>query len=227
MWVALGCGGILLLCVIAFVGAAYWGVNKAKQFASDVQKNPAKIAELAVRMNPDFEVLSTDEARKEITVRDKKSGKITKVSFDQNGKIEFESDGQRTTINGDKGGLTVSGPDGSKATFGAGTAERPSWVPLYPGAPAPQGLMSTTTDKEKAGTLSLAIADSAEKVATYYKDQLTAAGFKIETEVSSGTGSSLSAKSADGLRTVSVILTPGDNNNGTNAMITYSEKTAS
>lgn len=225
VWVAVGCGGILLLCVIAFVGAAYWGAHKLKQYAD----NPAKLAELAVRANPDLEVVSTDDAKKEITFRDKKTNKTMTVSLDKlkNGKIEFESDGQRATINGGEGGVTVTGPNG-KATFQAGTgaaADRPSWVPLYPGASAPQGLMSTATDKEKTGTFSISTPDGAEKVVSYYKDQLTAAGLKIEAQASYGTTSNLSAKSADDLRTVSVILTPGDNGS-TTAMVTYVEKKA-
>jgi hypothetical protein len=232
VWVAVGCGAILLICAIAFVVLGWWATHKLKGVAEDWQKNPAKAAEFMIKMNPDLEVVSTDDAKGTLTIRDKKTNKTVTVNLEQikNGKIEFEADGQKATFGGDQNGMTVTGPDG-KATVGTGaSAERPSWVPVYPGSTDPQSLMSVSNDQEKSGSFSFTTSDTAQKVSDYYKEQLTTAGLKVEGQGSFGSGASgvgfLSAKSADDGRKVSVTLSPGDNG-GTSALIAYTEKVGS
>lgn len=225
VWVAVGCGTLLLICVIAFAAVTWWAARKVKQFADNPEM---KTAELIVRANPDLELISTDEANGLITVRNKQTGETITLSLNQikEGKFELEKNGEKTTIGIDaEKGIAVTGPDG-KATFqmgGNAAVDRPSWVPVYPGSETPQNLMSASTDESSTGSFSQETSDASDKVAGYYKEQLVAQGLKIETEGTFGPTTMVVAKSEDGGRTVSVNLSPRSGG-GTTAVITYVEK---
>src|SRR5579862_1895754 len=71
VWVLAGCGGLIVL------GGLVFGliVFKTRQFVHSAQKNPAfAAARLLAAANPDIDVLSTDEDRGTMTVRNKKTG---------------------------------------------------------------------------------------------------------------------------------------------------------
>lgn len=54
-----------------------WNHSRYHEFAQ------AATLKLAVKLNPDLELVMTDEAKGEITIRDKKSGEVTTLSFDE------------------------------------------------------------------------------------------------------------------------------------------------
>src|SRR6267154_1772242 len=86
VWVLVGIGGFLLLVVIAVVCAGFFLVHKAKQAGLDpdlIRKNPAMASvRIMAALNPNIEILSFDEDRSKVMVRDKKSGKTYSVDFE-------------------------------------------------------------------------------------------------------------------------------------------------
>src|SRR5262245_18453779 len=95
-WILIGCAGAFVLGCIVVAACGFFCVNKAKNFVDKASANPAKTAaEMAVRLNPDLELVSTDDAAETITIQDKKTGKVSTVDWSaiEDGKLKFESDG--------------------------------------------------------------------------------------------------------------------------------------
>jgi len=234
--VAIGCLVALVVCMGGCAIAAYMGMswvgNKAKNFAEDMEKNPnaaaAKLAELAVRANPDLELVSSDSNEGTLTVRDKRSGKVMTFNFEdiQAGRFSFEEDGKKTNLDfnqqGEGGSLTVDSPEG-KATYGTGVAAAvPSWVPAYPGA-RQEGFNSLESGGEKSGTFTMHTADSVEKVVEWFESTLKGAGFEVEKstlDISGAVTANLNAKS--GGRGVNIVVSSQEGE--TQGLVAYSEK---
>jgi hypothetical protein len=127
-WVLIGIGACFMLFVIGAIGLGLFVAHKAKQAGLDpdlIKRSPAlAAAKLMVAANPDVEMVTADEGKQEMTVRDKKTGKVYTMSFEdaKSGKFTMKEDGKAT--------LTVGGK-----------AKVPSWVPDYPGSD-PQGAFS-------------------------------------------------------------------------------------
>lgn len=126
--------------------------------------------------------------RSQVTFKEKKSGKVTTMSFDEvmQGKVRIKTDGQEVvidgsnvtkdgkismkdakgnevTINGEGGGIVrTKGPDG-EMTIG-GTSSAPAWVPAYPGVKALEGGMKIEKADETSGMAVSETADAVGKV---------------------------------------------------------------
>ncbi|HVJ45850.1 MAG TPA: hypothetical protein VM511_05645 [Luteolibacter sp.] len=100
-WTGIGCGVVLLIAVAAIIGGSIFVYNKAKSYAG----NPDKmLAELIVASSPELQKISSDDAKKEMTVRTK-AGETFTVSYEDltNGKFSFkDSTGKVTTVGGSK-----------------------------------------------------------------------------------------------------------------------------
>jgi hypothetical protein len=225
-WVGIGCGVIIVLGVIAMGAVGYFVKKQVNKF----EKNPGMAAaELAVRANPDLDLVSSDEKAHSITVKDKKTGEVTTFSADDaaNGKFTVKTAKGTATYDA-KSGVKVVDDKGQVTTFQAGQGgpqNLPSWVPSYPGATV-QGTFDATTAEGRSAAFSVATKDAVDKVADWYEAQLKAAGFKVDknTLASNGTtsGASVIAKSDDEKRTVAVIIsTSGDQ---TQAAVTFEDK---
>jgi hypothetical protein len=192
VWVVAGCGTFVVIGIIAVFLGGYFVWNKAKQAGFDpelMQKRPAlAVAKMMVAANPDVELVSVDDEKGLITVKDKKTGKTVTVNLEeaQEGKITFKGDdkGEEVTIEakgeGDTGSLEVKSKEGT-AKFGAGSAAKlPTWFPTYPGA-ATQGTFSAEGKDGGGGSFMFSTADSIEKVVKFYEDNLKQAGLKVTT----------------------------------------------
>ena len=158
-WLAIGCGLVALLALGTCVGVGFFVQKKADEF----QKNPAKAAaEFAVRVNPDVELVSsTDE---EMTVRNKKTGEVITVNFEdaKEGKFTFKTKDGVATVDanadpsGEGGTLRVTGTDGETAVFGAGAdaAKVPEWVPMFADGERAANF-DVNTAEEHAGTVTI------------------------------------------------------------------------
>lgn len=195
-WVLIGCGGVTVLGVLMVVGLSLFVWSKAKEAGYDhelMKRNPQlAAAKIAIVSNPDVELVSIDESKSTLTVKDKKSGKVTTVNLQQamDGGWSFETVGEdgkaelvefQATPSGsaeDPGKLQVTTKDGVM-TYGGKTVETPEWLPLYPGAKA-QSLMSNQTADRVQGMFSQQTPDGAEQVAAFYKEKLEASGFKLK-----------------------------------------------
>ncbi len=134
--------GLLLLAFGSCAVIGFYAVHKVKQagFDSDLmKKNPGlATAKMAVSMNPDVEVVSSDDNAGTISVRDKKTGKVTTMKFDSQKKAMVITD-----ENGKTTSMTTSG-EGANATMemkssegtmkiGANADKAPDWVPAISG----------------------------------------------------------------------------------------------
>jgi hypothetical protein len=231
-WIGIGCGVILVLGVIA-LGAIGFFVKKK---VDEVSKNPTMAAaEVMVRMNPDLELVSKDEAHNTLTIKDKKTGEVTTFSAEdaKNGNFTIKTDKGTATFGGATGGtdgggtLKVTDDKGQVSTFnaGAGTPQNlPSWLPVYPGG-AVQGTFDTTGPEGRSAAFTVTTTDPVSKVMEFYKAQLEGAGLKVDQSTFSSNGQNggtLSAKSDDEKRQAGLLFGTADGK--TSATVTFQEK---
>jgi len=193
MWVVVGCGTFLVIGVIAVFLGGYFVWNKAKQAGLDpdlIQKKPAlAVAKMMVAANPDIELVSVDDEKGLITVKDKKTGETVTVNLDdaQKGKVVFKKDGEDEVsmeAKGDEsnGSVEVKSSEGS-AKFGTGSVDKiPDWVPLYPEA-KPVGSYSAQNKDGASGGFHFATKDPPNKVISFYEDGFKRAGLTVNTNL--------------------------------------------
>lgn len=222
--VGIGCLSLVALAGIAGILLINRGCQKVKEIAAESGGNPARLmAKLAVAANPDLEIISTDEAKGEMTLRDKKSGKSITMPLNDLAKGKFtiqEADGKTTTVDvaeaADGGKMTIQGPDGKTViSSGAQAGSLPSWIPVYPGASPKDGGFSSETPEGIAGTQSFSSSDTVEKVKQFYAEKLKATGF--ETNVSS--------IDTDGNLTATLSATQGESTSANVLILTEDGKT--
>lgn len=235
--VALGClVALLLVAGGCFVVSAFFvkkGVDAVRGFAEDVESNPdaaaVKALELAMRMNPEVEVVSSDPQAGTLTLREKRTGKVVTFSADdlQSGKFSFESEGEKVEIDADQGeggepgGLRIASGD-KTMVFGADAEAIPAWVPRYPGARADSFSTLEATD-ELSGTFTIHTADAAADVLAFYERELKAAGFEVEKttlQSASAEGGNLTAKAGDRSLNIALASQEGE----TQGLVAYAEK---
>lgn len=195
-----------------------------KEIAAESGGNPAKLmAKLAVAANPDLEIVSTDEAKGEMTLRDKKSGKSITLPLNElaEGKITVkEADGKTTTVDmseaSNGGKMTIEGPDGKTViSSSAQTSSLPSWMPAYPGASPKEGGFSSETPEGIAGTQSFSTSDGVEKVKQFYAEKFKAGGFET----------SVNSIESDGSLTATLSATKGEKTSANVLVLTEDGKT--
>ena len=84
-WIGIGCGGIVALLIVGFLVVTFMFGGKIKQFAEDVQKDPVRtMATTAVSLSGgQIEMVAQDEAGKRYTIKDKRTGKLTTMYWDE------------------------------------------------------------------------------------------------------------------------------------------------
>lgn len=200
---------ILVICLIA-MGSCFFFV---KQKAAEFEKNPAiAAAKLAVQLNPELELVSADEEKNTITIKNKKTGEVVTISADdaKEGRWSFKTD------------------KGETATFGTGAGgvqNLPPWMPAYPGGTV-QGSYDVTNAEGRTVAFTVTTSDSISKVLDFYKDQLESAGLKVDKTTFStndqSSGGTLSAKSEDGKREAVVVVSAATGE--TQAVVTVQDK---
>ena len=156
LWVLVGCGGLLLLIGMVVVGGIAYFAH-----------NPAKVmTKMITAANPNVEVVSIDNGSQKITLRDKKTGKVYTITFNdaKNGRFEMTGDGGNASFN-----------------IG-GRAKIPAWVPDYPDS-KPQASFSAQGNEGDTGTFNFKTPDSSDKVVKFYQDQFQSSGLKITTNM--------------------------------------------
>jgi hypothetical protein len=227
-------GGIVVLMigVTAMCGlAGFFIMHKAKQAGLDsglLSSNPAyAVAKMAATMNPDVETVTTDDSSGTITVRDKKTGKSTTLKFDPDKKtmVVIDENGKQATVkvntDGDKGTVEVQSADGNMKFGGAGSAQMPAWMPVYPGS-SPSGTFSTQTKEGGQSSFTFKTQDAAAKVMSYYQEQLKSAGFSINMATNTPQGGMVMAEDSGKTRTL--MITASSSSEGTDVSLTAIEK---
>lgn len=229
-WVGIGCGALVLVGVIGFVALVGFGVSKAKDVVGDFQDNPAKAAaELVVRMNPDLELVSSDDAAGTMTIRNQKDGELLTLNFDDiaEGRFSVTTDEGEFSIDGSdasSGGVTVRGPDG-ESRFGAAADvdDVPDWVPVYPEASDAKSSYSGRSGGETTGAISATTTRTLEQVVDWYKSRLEDEGYEVTTQtLGSGDAgfATVAGERASDERKVSVMINR-DANGPNRLTITY------
>lgn len=191
-WVGIGCGGLLLVGAIVGGIAITWSIRKAKEvvgdlneFAQEMERNPAKAAaELVVKVNPNLELVESDEAAGTMTIREKSTGKVATFSFDEisEGTFRFETPEGEFEIQSPEGGegaIRVTTPEG-ETTFGAGSMEQvPAWVALPEGAGSVTPLVHSTEGGNLSGSLRVKSDQRLEDLFNAYVPALEDAGYSV------------------------------------------------
>ncbi|HXU44985.1 MAG TPA: hypothetical protein VN783_05630 [Thermoanaerobaculia bacterium] len=232
IWVGAGCLVLLLICAGTCAYFGYKAKNFAEKFANNPDAAAIEMVKLAVRANPDVELVSTDEAAKTVTIRNKKDGKEVTLNFEdiKNGKLSMEgSDGSKIDMSGgpNGGSMQVTDEKGQTTTIGgaAGASNLPPWIPLYPGATS-QGAYSANGPQGSGATTILQTTDSVDKVLAFYEDKLKGEGYAVEKnsyQVNNQTaGGTLTAKSKDGKQEANLIV--GQSDGKTAITVSYTSK---
>lgn len=225
--------GLILLSLGTCAVVGFYAMHKAKQagFDSDLmKKNPAlATAKMAVTLNPDTEVVSSDDNAGTIVVRDKKTGKSVTMKFDPQKKsmVLIDESGKTATVTttgeGANTGIEMKSSEGTMK-MGASSDKAPDWVPVYPGS-SPQNTFSASNGSEQSGSYAFTTADPADKVISFYGDSLKSHGFAVSNMTSNSegkTGGMVSGEDKANKRTV--VVTLGTENDGTHVNVTFSAK---
>lgn len=212
----MGCGALLLLTMVAGGLLGMKACQKIKEVAGDLdfEKNPTKAAALiALRMNPDLEVITVNDGTGEVTVKEKKSGDIITMSFDDIAQGKFtikNAKGETVTMdasNAEKQGVVVTGPEGQTVIGGSQSAP-PDWVHLYPGSTHAGG-MRNEKGSSINGSYAMETTHNNETVSKHYGDQLKAAGYETSvtaTQTADGVMTMINATKDEGRRTQTVLI---------------------
>lgn len=199
--------GLIFVCIAGLVG---FGIFAARQF----RNNPGALIARIVSANPNLEVVHTDNGAGTITIRDRRTGKQSTISFDQ-----VRRRGRFS--------ITADDDNGGKASvqFGDGAADLPSWVPKYPGA-AESGTFSAkgadSNGNGEGGSFNFSTPDPARKVMDFYQRKAGELGMKINLSADNGDGGTIVAVNDDNKRTLTVTAT--GSGNSTNVNVVYASK---
>jgi hypothetical protein len=188
VWILLIVGGLFVLGILGVVGLGMFALHKVKQAGFDpelMRTNPGlAVSKMIAAANPDVEVLNTNDSQGTITVRDRKTGKVVTMKFDdvKNGhfNMNVQEDGKNASV-----------------SFGTDVASKlPSWVPSYPGANMKGGFSATSSggDNGDAGTFSFTTSDSADQVRSFYEGKAKDANMEVSTTTASGFGTVLTLR---------------------------------
>ena len=182
-----GCLVLLAVGGITAVIGGIWAFKKVKGIA----ENPEQfVAEMAVKANPDLELIRVDNTAREVVVKEKRSGETTVFSFDdvKNGKIGLKkSDGSSAGLGPD--GIRMKDKDGTESTIGGGgKVPLPAWVPSYPGDSTVVMSSQKVSGLNQTGQSALLTPDAIAGASAAYLKVLEDARFHVTRETSTADG---------------------------------------
>ena len=236
-WVAIGCAGLLLVVFLVVAVGDEFAFKKEKEIVEEMEANPTRTAaELFVELNPELELIETDETTGTMTIRNKKTDETVTLDYEaiKDGRFEWQ-----TQDGGEGGGISVATTetsDGAPAIqistaegetkFGGNMdlSDVPSWVPAYPGTAEREGTFSSDTASGVSGAYSFKSPDKPSVVIEYYDKLLSGQGFEVTQQSFDGSGASggnISGTRASDGRTVTIFVQSKDQ--GSQSMLQYSE----
>lgn len=230
-WIAIGCGGLIVIGILVATVGGIFVARKAKDVVQSFEENPAKAAaEMAVRINPELELVESDDDAGTMTIRNKETGEVATFNFKDiaEGKFSWETDEGKVEISADQdqsGGVSVK-TDQGEARFGSGSgADIPDWVPRYTGT-EPAGAFTSHGDGEENGMFSFETADSPKEVLDFFQTRLEEEGYEVNRQIFETAGQepqgNLSAERSDPQRSVTVVASREDGK--TSGAVTYSSR---
>jgi hypothetical protein len=211
-WIAIGCGGLLLLGLIIFLVAGWFVARKVKEVAANPALAAAKVIDMA---NPDIELVSSDDTARTVTFKKTATGETFTFSWDdiEQGRFSItDGSGSTTTLGVDESGsagMVTRNADGevTQEVGVAGDQQPPAWFPVAPGA-INQGGWVATTQEGQQGLLNFKFTGDKAEVLAFYRTELEGAGFTVESSSYSAGNSGVD------------VLTARDDSTGRSATIT-------
>lgn len=217
VWILVAFLGVILLFGIAVVGTGIFVARKAIHAGIDpdlMKRNPGlAMAKLITSMNPDTEIVKTDDNAGTVTIRDRRTSKVTTFSFDdiRNGRFNMQ----------------VQDDSGKTATVEVGGVggKLPSWVPGYPGS-TPKGTFSVTGTSDdgsgSGGNFTYTTPDPPSKVMSFYQDKAREMGMKANVNTTTDDGGMLIVADDDSRRTLTIVV--GKGSPDTTVNVSYASK---
>lgn len=215
---------------LVVVAVLFFAARKGKEYVDRVEEDPGMaMAEVVALANPELEIVEKHPEEGRVTVRNTRTGEVTTVDVSrlQEGKIEWETEGRRSSvgIDRDSGTARVETEDDagkrSSRQWGAGSEKIPAWVPRYPGA-TPEGIYRRTGPEGESGAFAVAVEDSVDEVIDHYRTTLEGRGYEVTENVFSGPdgkgGMIVGERDEEG-RTVSLMISSEPD--GTQVAVSY------
>lgn len=213
VWVLVAVLGIFVLFGIGILGMGLFVVHKARQAGIDPdlwRRNPGMaVGKMVAAVNPDVEVVRTNDSDGTITLRSRRTGKETTITFDQarQGRITFSTE--------DDHGKTA------RVEIG-GAGKPPAWVPLYPGSNPTYSIQGSSDSGEEGGNYTFMTNDPASKVMEFYQDKAKELGLETKVTTNNSDGGMLIATRDGDERSLTVIV--GGSASVTTVNLTYARK---
>ncbi len=195
-WLGIGCGGVAVLALIALVVGGMFVTSKVKEGLANANGNPERFAaEMIVKLNPEMEMVETNDGEGTMTIKMTKTGEVHSLSYADvaEGKFSMQSttaNGKTTTIKHDGKTIKIEDGDG-KTTVITAAKKGDYWANLpaglkdfaYPNVSEVVSPLATVED-DKAIKISFMFItkDSQAKVLEFYQEKLKAGNFTIEDE---------------------------------------------
>ena len=233
-WILGGCLGLIIIIVILVMATGIFFFRKAGLDPGLMERNPQlAVAKMMASMDPDIEVLSVDEDRGVIRVRNKKTGETMTVDLDdaKDGRIIFHDDKDgtveiQTQGEGEDAAIEVRSSEGTMRMGAGAEVKMPDWLPSYPGAQS-KGVFSMTREDSDSGTFAFQTDDSPEEVASFYERALKSEGFSVQKSTTQipGQGSFIMLAANDrGTRRTAHVNIATEDEQGTTIQLMYETK---
>ena len=186
-WVGIGCGALMILVLVVVMVGGFFVARKVKDVAADFEENPAlATARMIVKLNPEFEEVSTDEEAGTMTVRNTETGEEITVNFEdiEEGKFSFTTDKGEITVDAsemqESGTINITDDEGGVvfSTGGAVSDDVEAWVPIYPGC-EPTNRHTMRSEQEQTGGFELETPASVKEALEFYRDALEDEGYEV------------------------------------------------
>ena len=229
VWILVGCLGLVVVVGVVVAVATAYGVRWVTKVGKEIAENPVRESvELMVRLNPELELVSTDDVAETVTIRNKTTGEVSTFDWSdiQNGEFRFETDGQEYSVDASEaasGRIEVEDAEGrSTFSLGSESSEVPSWFPEYPNAVEVNVLINASQDGQDSTIWTFKSADPVSDVLAFYEGRLEADEWEVETASADSGGmtqGSVDAKKEGGARTLNLVATSTESGS-TQVMVT-------
>jgi hypothetical protein len=210
-WAGIGCGGLVLVGLVAGVLLVGKCVHEVKNTVKNMSKNPHKAAaEMMVKSNHDLSLVSENDNTGEITFRSKSTGEQTTISYRDMA----------------AGRITMKDGSGKEVQIGSADLSKvPAWVPRYKGLSEANGTFHQETPEKVEGLFTGSTTDSPDEVEAFYKAQAEKLGLNSRNQNSFSMNGNVtrSASYSGGGKELNVVLT-GESGQPLRVNVSYSQE---
>ena len=207
-WAGIGCGAVLIIAVIVVGLLIGLCKRKVNEITKEFNENPErKVAEFIINASSEYEVVSHDDVAKTMTIKEKKTGKETTMSYKDISEGKF----------------AMTDSEGNSLELGTVKPEElPAWLPILTGATINSGFQTKENGKI-SGMVVFGTTQTPQEVSDFFKT-------KTESWSSSSSSSSINIggvqqyvfeRSSD---TQEINVMAQKTEAGTQATVTYKEK---